>query len=129
MRGYFLILIFYILTCILAGCIPLDHGIGKTHYYTDEENSTVQQNLPDSGFTNKAEAKNQMVKGKKEGKWVEYDSDSHSIDFGGYNRRLKDTGRNSLYYRLIIYKTGVPYGIVRDYLKNGRLYLEETPDR
>ncbi|HTB30831.1 MAG TPA: hypothetical protein VK808_02330, partial [Bacteroidia bacterium] len=43
------------------------------------------QDYPDSGFTNKAEAKNLMVNGLKEGKWVEYqdmmgnfNTDTHS---------------------------------------------------
>jgi len=30
-----------------------------------------QSDYPDSGFTNKLEAKNQLVNGLKEGKWVE----------------------------------------------------------
>ena len=59
------------------------------------------------GFINKAEAKNLMVNGLKEGKWVEY------LDFKG--RTTSDT--NAPDYMLTIYKKGVPIGIVRWYTK------------
>jgi antitoxin component YwqK of YwqJK toxin-antitoxin module len=55
----------------------------------------AQQNYPDRGFTNKAEAKNLMVNGLKEGKWVEY-------LVGG--SVTNDT--NATWYRLCIYKSG-----------------------
>jgi hypothetical protein len=35
----------------------------------------------DSGFTNKAEAKNEMVNGMKEGKWVECAADDTTLFF------------------------------------------------
>jgi len=70
------------------------------------------QNLPDSGFTNKAEAKNQMVNGKKEGKWVEY--------FNEFEFPATDT--NKTYYRLTVYKKGNPYGLAMEYTMNGKLY-------
>lgn len=60
----------------------------------------------DSGFTNKAEAKNQVVNGVKEGKWVE-----NSPIYVGY-------------YTLTIYKAGKPLGIVRQYYPDGKLYLQ-----
>jgi hypothetical protein len=72
------------------------------------------QNYPDSGFTNKAEAKNLMVNGLKEGKWVEYADDS-SMD-------TEDT--NAPYYVLTIYNAGKATGIVREYYKCGKLYIE-----
>lgn len=62
----------------------------------------------DSGFTNRAEAKNLMVNGLKEGKWVEYyhgKDDSNSSKDSSY----------ALSYTLTIYKSGKPNGIVREY--------------
>ncbi len=66
------------------------------------------------GFTSKAEAKNQMVNGLKEGKWVEY------LDVGSVV--TKDT--NVPYYRLTVYKAGKPFGIVREYKKGGKIARE-----
>jgi antitoxin component YwqK of YwqJK toxin-antitoxin module len=64
-----------------------------------------QPEYPDSGFTHKAEAKNLMVNGLKEGKWIEYlDNNKHIIKTG-----------EAHYYRLIVYKAGKPRGIVREY--------------
>ena len=74
----------------------------------------AQQDYSDSGFTNKAEAKNLMVKGKKEGKWVEY--------FEKYYQITKDT--NAPFYRLTIYKSGKPYGMQKMYFKSGKLASE-----
>lgn len=68
------------------------------------------------GFYHKSEAKNQVVNGQKEGKWVEY------LDVGSIV--TKDT--NVPYYRLTVYKAGKPFGIVREYHKNGNL-ASETP--
>jgi antitoxin component YwqK of YwqJK toxin-antitoxin module len=70
----------------------------------------------DSGFTNKAEAKNQMVDGKKEGKWVEY------WEFGEEPYITKDT--TAPMYSLIFYKANRAYGISRCYLKSGKLLNE-----
>jgi hypothetical protein len=59
------------------------------------------------GFTNKAEARNILKDTIKEGKWVEY------ID-----RNLHDTkDTNASIYRLSVYKSGRPYGMVRYYYK------------
>jgi hypothetical protein len=66
----------------------------------------------DSGFTNKAEAKNLMVDDKKEGKWVEY------MDF----KTMPSSDTNYYYYLLVIYKQNYPVGIVHGYYKNGKLY-------
>lgn len=71
------------------------------------------------GFTNKKEARNLIVRGKKEGKWVEYlDSFQETVVNKEY----------SSYYRLTIYKKGRPSGIVRIYDNNG-LLSSETPYR
>jgi antitoxin component YwqK of YwqJK toxin-antitoxin module len=67
----------------------------------------------DSGFTNKAEAKNQTVNGLKEGKWIEYITQTggpNSLDYADYI--------------LTIYEKGVPVGIQRKY-GNGKV-LRET---
>ncbi len=74
-------------------------------------------NMSDQGFTDKSEAKNEMVNGKKEGKWVEY---FDKIGFITY-----DTNK-AVCYSLTIYKTGIPFGIVRKYWESGILQ-DETP--
>lgn len=81
--------------------------------------NAIGQNLPDSGFTNRAEATNQIVNDNKEGKWVEYfrvyPHDDHIVS---------DT--NAGYYKLTTYKDGNPEGICRDYQKPAIL-LKEIP--
>jgi antitoxin component YwqK of YwqJK toxin-antitoxin module len=69
-----------------------------------------QQELPDSGFTNKAEAKNLTVNGLKEGKWVEYFVNSGNANYP--------------FYQLTYYHLGKPYGIVRNYYSDGIIYYE-----
>ena len=73
--------------------------------------SSKGQTLPDSGFTNEAEAKNLWLNGKKEGKWCEY--------------QKCDTVFVHVYW-LKVYKDGIPYGIARKYHPEGYL-LEITP--
>ncbi len=73
-------------------------------------NASSQQALTDSGFTNKAEAKNEMVNGLKEGKWLEH--------LNGSSEPTKDT--SSSFYVLIVYKTGKPYGLSRKYMGGGK---------
>jgi antitoxin component YwqK of YwqJK toxin-antitoxin module len=68
------------------------------------------------GFTDKTEAKNQMVNGLKEGKWIEYDTlIKHVVG-------LKDTTG----YRLIVYKANKPFGIVKKFYVDGKL-MDEIP--
>jgi len=67
--------------------------------------------ITDSGFTNKAEAKNLTVNGLKEGKWCEY------FDFLYNDTTYK-------YYRLTAYIGGKPYGIVREFSDKGELSAE-----
>jgi antitoxin component YwqK of YwqJK toxin-antitoxin module len=77
-------------------------------------NSSFAFAQQDKGFTNKAEAKNQMVNGKKEGKWIEYET--------LYGLYTSSTDTNALYYCLTIYKAGKPFGKARQYnIKNGKL--------
>jgi len=72
----------------------------------------------DSGFTNKAEAKNKMVKGLKEGKWIEYLSDAGDpADTSGIMDFTVEA--SAMYYSLTIYKADVPYGVQRDFYVNG----------
>jgi antitoxin component YwqK of YwqJK toxin-antitoxin module len=72
--------------------------------------------MAQQGFTNKAEARNQLKNGLKDGKWLEY-LDVESLI-------TKDT--SAPYYCLTVYSLGKPYGIVREYHKNGML-ASETP--
>lgn len=76
-----------------------------------------QIDYPDSGFTNKTEAKNLMVNGFKEGKWVEY----FMADGVCY-----PTDTNADLYNLTVYKRGERFGVLRTYYKNGKLGAE-TP--
>lgn len=67
-----------------------------------------------NGFTNKEEAKNQIVNGVKEGKWILYlDSDENTTS---------DT--SAPYYALVLARHGVAYGITRRYYKSGKLMSE-----
>src|SRR5665213_1795900 len=82
-----------------------------------------QPEYSDSGFTNKAEAKNLIVNGLKEGKWIEWIL--QNID----NIRITSDSTyayEASYYRLILYKKDKPTGIVRWYYMNGNLF-SETP--
>ena len=72
------------------------------------------QDTLNTGFVNKAEAKNLIVNGKKEGKWVEFTDE--------YGEIVTDT--TWIYYSLIIYKNGKAIGIARQYYSNGKLYVE-----
>jgi len=74
------------------------------------------QEYPDYGFTNKAEAKNQMVNGLKEGKWIEY----------MYGKEILNDTTWPI-YRLVTYKAGKPHGIVREYSKFAGEFTSETP--
>jgi antitoxin component YwqK of YwqJK toxin-antitoxin module len=63
----------------------------------------------DQGFTDRKEAKNLMVDGVKEGKWVEY-------GFLFWIIRA-----DTLDYTLTEYRHGLPVGIAREYFMNGKL--------
>ena len=73
-----------------------------------------QQDYPDSGFTNKAEAKNLMVNGMKDDKWIEY---YNAIEHLGSYEEIKAKDTSAQFYALMVYKDGAPYGIERDYDK------------
>ncbi|MGP8215648.1 MAG: toxin-antitoxin system YwqK family antitoxin [Bacteroidia bacterium] len=77
---------------------------------------TSSRAMAQDGFTNKAEARNEMKNKVKEGKWIEYISFSEEI--------TQDTAAPT--YRLTEYKSGKPFGIVREYYKNGKM-KSETP--
>lgn len=70
------------------------------------------------GFTNKAEAKNVLKDGVKEGKWMEYSNGDSIIN-------IKDSA-DAVSYILVVYQGGKPVGIVREYYISGPL-LSETP--
>ena len=71
--------------------------------------NAISQGLFDSSFTNKAEAKNLIVNGLKEGRWVEFKS------YVGEN--TSDT--NAPFYYLIPYSHGEPNGVLRICDKEG----------
>ncbi len=72
------------------------------------------------GFTNKAEAENKMVHGRKEGKWIEY-------YYGDGYMYYQTTDTSEEYYNLAIYRRGRRVGISRGYYgKSGKLFCE-TP--
>ena len=73
-----------------------------------------QQYPEDSGFTNKAEARNILKDTVKIGKWMEYMDSAMHITL--------DT--NAPYYSLTVYKDGKPSGIFRGYYRNGNLYFQ-----
>src|ERR1700722_17507506 len=83
-------------------------------------NSAFTQQVPlDSGFTNKAEAKNLLVHGKKEGKWIEYTNIEADQSF-------TTDSNGAINYHLTIYKHGIPVGIQWGYYMNGKLW-SKTP--
>lgn len=79
-----------------------------------------QNNLLDTCFSNKAEAKNLFVNGLKEGKWVEY------FKIGDNGFEIATCMKKASISRFTIYNTGKPFGIVKEYYKNGKL-KSETP--
>ena len=76
-----------------------------------------QQPTQDSGFIDKAEAKNELKNGVKEGKWIEY-------SFYDFNISDNSSVPCNNSYRLTVYKSGVPFGIQRVYKCNGELWVE-----
>ncbi len=79
----------------------------------------IAQNIVDSGFTNKSDAKNLIVNGVKEGKWIQY--------YKVKDKVVHETkSKHAPFYRLTMYKAGKAVGIARDYYKSGKLW-GETP--
>lgn len=70
------------------------------------------------GFTNRGEALNETINGKKEGKWVEYIADRYYPEY--------TTQETATYYYLTIYKSGEPDSMRRWYNMNGSL-IEVIP--
>jgi len=100
-----------ILCCLLLTCAGL-----------------TAQNLPDSGFTDKSEAKNLTVNGLKEGKWIEYPYFTRPVHLKVPNyvdhpvKKYPDRPPiNDGSYSLTIYHNGIPIGTVRGYFTNGIL--------
>jgi antitoxin component YwqK of YwqJK toxin-antitoxin module len=88
---YFLAILSFAFIVLLGSC-----NLNEPVYYLD-------------GFTNRKEAKNLMVDGEKEGKWVQYGYLFWILKF------------DTLSYTLTIYKHDVPYGTVKKYYMNGHL--------
>ena len=92
--------------------------------------NAVEQTLPDTGFTNKAEAKNQLVNGLKEGKWFEHLDGGFKVitDTSLFQTRYDSGGWASPYttnfYSLTMYKGGKHNGITRWYELNWTLWNE-----
>jgi len=70
-----------------------------------------QPQYPDSGFTNKAEAKNLTINDLKEGTWFEY------LD----SLRIATTDSNAPYYAFNVYKYGKFDKVQHGYYKSGKL--------
>ncbi|HET6227815.1 MAG TPA: hypothetical protein VFF27_16140 [Bacteroidia bacterium] len=80
---------------------------------------SLGQSPSDGGFTNKAEAKNEIVKGIKEGKWMEY-------EILRITMYMEPEVLDTIGYSLIFYKNGKPLGLARFYGLDGIFYVE-TP--
>src|ERR1700722_3138175 len=78
--------------------------------FTVHYSLSAQQSI---GFTKKSEAKNEMVNGQKEGKWIEY--------LAAYADVVESDTNKAYYYQLSEYKQGKPDGIVRMYFRDGTL--------
>jgi antitoxin component YwqK of YwqJK toxin-antitoxin module len=81
----------------------------------EQSSSIKSETLSDSGFTNKAEAKNLTVNELKEGKWVEY------YKFYPHSGLKVTTDTSAPIYYLTIYSSGKPFGLVRSFYKNGKM--------
>ena len=97
-----------ILVLILSLCIACNNTM------QEGSNRKAEAEKPQDslGFTNKAEAENEMVKGFKEGKWIEYTDDNGNTT----------TDPNAPIYILTIYKKDKRVGITRYYNKRGELF-------
>jgi antitoxin component YwqK of YwqJK toxin-antitoxin module len=67
--------------------------------------------IAQKGFTSKADAKNVMKKGMKDGNWIEY------MD----NEGKATTDTAAPYYNLVVYKKGMKNGLQNQYAKGGKL--------
>ncbi|HSY77533.1 MAG TPA: hypothetical protein VK890_11785, partial [Bacteroidia bacterium] len=74
-----------------------------------------------NGFTNKAEAKNELINGLKEGKWVEY----NIVDTQGVKNGVHHFG-DTLSYDLEIYQVGQLNGISNRFDRSGKLRSQVT---
>jgi antitoxin component YwqK of YwqJK toxin-antitoxin module len=69
----------------------------------------------DSSFIHKSEARNITVNGLKEGKWLEYLDENEKVITD--TTTITDTSNVAVYYRLTVYRSGIPNGIVKYYYK------------
>jgi len=75
-----------------------------------------QQEWADSSFTNKKEAKNKTVNGKKAGKWIEYFGEKNGVP-------IRTNKKHATAYTLTIYGAGKGYGS-KQYYMDGKLMTE-----
>lgn len=88
--------------------------------------SLAQTKTVNNGFTDTAEAKNQIVNGLKEGKWVEITTIPQPRLYKGLDAGMvKYNDRPDRIYRLIVYHLGIPVGMIKQY-KNGILMSDEN---
>ncbi len=106
----------------LIGIVFLFVALGALGQSSLGQKYKLKIDYPDSGFTNKIEAKNIKVSGIPEGKWIEYLDNDIEVEEGEMMKPLtNDT--NAPYYVLTVYRQGYRYGIERGYYKNGKLYF------
>ncbi len=80
----------------------------------------------DSGFTNKAEAKNVTINGLKDGKWMEYyNLETKTSNSNPYETTINvpTADTNAMYYDLGVYKAGKLNGVVRYYENKSNKYM------
>jgi|GEM_PF-427440 antitoxin component YwqK of YwqJK toxin-antitoxin module len=98
---------------VIVVCISIG---GTTFYKLTMDNISSVSDLPALGFTNKTEATNSRLHGKKQGKWITYTDSSDNA--------TKDT--NAPYYYLAVYDNGKLTGMYRKYSHEG-IVLSEVP--
>lgn len=88
--------------------------------------SVAQTRAVNNGFADTAEAKNQIVNGLKEGKWVEITTIPPPKPYTGRDAGMMHYNNKPVHiYKLIVYHLGIPVGMARLY-KNGILMSDEN---
>jgi antitoxin component YwqK of YwqJK toxin-antitoxin module len=95
------------------GKLKIERLKSETIYVKGEGGTTINYDINGNeinSFTSKDSAKNKLINGKKEGKWLEYS------DY--YGHVIVDSNAPS--YKLTVYKNDRPDGIVRQFYKSGK---------
>lgn len=79
-----------------------------------QKSTTQNSGISQNGFTNKVEAKNLLIKGLKQGKWIEYINSKNKIT----------TKDSATYYQLTVYKDNMTQGILRRFFLSDKLEAE-----